>query len=58
MRQKPWQLTHAGAAGVMALPTSDELGVKVGARFTVWNAAAPCEAGKKKEASFQSVPKI
>lgn len=35
---------HAGAAGVVALPTSDELRVKVGARFTVWNAAAPCEA--------------
>lgn len=35
---------HTGLAGVMAFPTSDQLGVKVGARFTVWNAAAPCKA--------------
>lgn len=28
----------------MALPTSDQLRIEVGARFTVWNAAAPCEA--------------
>lgn len=47
MRQKPWQLTHTGSAGVMALRTLDQLRVEVGARFTVGNAAAPCKAGKK-----------
>lgn len=45
--KKPWQLTHTGSAGVMALRTLDQLRVEVGARFTVWNAAAPCKAGKK-----------
>lgn len=35
---------HAGPAGVMAFPTFDQLRIKVGARFTVWNAAAPCKA--------------
>lgn len=28
----------------MALPTFDQLRIKVGARFTIWNAAAPCQA--------------
>lgn len=35
---------HAGPAGVMAFPTSDELRIEVGTWFTVRNAAAPCEA--------------
>lgn len=35
---------HAGLAGGMAFRTSDQLRIKVGARFTVWNAAAPCKA--------------
>lgn len=35
---------HAGLAAVMALPTFDQLGIKVGARLTVWNAAASCKA--------------
>lgn len=35
---------HTGSAGVMALCTLDQLRVEVGARFTVWNAAAPCKA--------------
>lgn len=35
---------HAGSAGVVAFPTLDQLGIKVGARFTVGNAAAPCQA--------------
>lgn len=48
MRATPWQLTHAGPAGVMAFPTSDELRIEVGTWFTVRNAAAPCEAGEKK----------
>lgn len=50
--------THAGPAGMMAPPASDQLGVKVGARFTVWDAAAPCEAvgGEKKKKVFISLP--
>lgn len=35
---------HAGSAGVVAFPTLDQLRIKVGAWFTVGNAAAPCEA--------------
>lgn len=35
---------HAGSAGGMAFRTLDQLRVKVGAWFTVWNAAAPCKA--------------
>lgn len=35
---------HAGSTGGMALPTSDQLRIEVGARLTVRNAAAPCEA--------------
>lgn len=35
---------HTGPAGVMALPTLDELRVKVGAWLTVWNAASPGKA--------------
>lgn len=42
-------LTHAGPAGVMAFPTFDQLRIKVGARFTVWNAAAPCKAVAKEK---------
>lgn len=50
--------THAGPAGMMAPPASDQLRVKVGARFTVWDAAAPCEAvgGEKKKKVFISLP--
>lgn len=58
-RQKPWQLTHAGSAGVMALPTFDQLRIEVGAWFTVWNAAAPCQADKKQIRSVSMcVPKF
>lgn len=35
---------YTGLAGVMAFPTPDLLRVKVGARLTVWNTAAPCKA--------------
>ena len=48
MRPKPWQLTHAGLAGVMALPTFDELRVEVGTWLTVRNAAAPSKAAERK----------
>lgn len=58
-RQKPWQLTHTGSAGVMALRTLDQLRVEVGARFTVWNAAAPCKAGEKVIGPISTcVPKV
>lgn len=42
------ELTYTGLAGVMAFPTPDLLRVKVGARLTVWNTAAPCKAVEKK----------
>lgn len=53
------ELTHAGPAGVMALATSDELRVEVGAWLTVWNATAPGKAGEQgKSQVFTSFPKL
>ena len=53
------ELTHAGPAGVMTLPTLDELRVKVGAWLTVWNAASPGKAGEQgKRQVFTSFLKL
>ena len=44
---------------MMALATSDELRVEVGAWLTVWNATAPGKAGEQgKSQVFTSFPKL